>query len=158
MKALVVYYSRTGRTKQIAEELTKNLTADIEEIIDTQKRSGLLGYLRSGYQARKRKLTVIKPCSKDPSHYDIVLVGTPMWYFKMATPVRTYLHQQKNLLPTVAFFCTYGGTKLEPTFAAMEDLCGKKPVSTLGVSTMQLIRGTYSEALNRFINELTKKE
>lgn len=157
MKSLVVYYSRTGRTKKIAEELAKKLSADIEEIIDTQKRSGPLGYLRAGYQARKRKLTIIKPCSKQPSQYDIVLIGTPIWFYTMATPIRTYLHQQKNL-PRVAFFCTLGGTRMESTFTDMEALCGKKPVSTFGVIDKQVLRGTYSEAMNQFINDITKKK
>ena len=76
----------------------------------------------------------------------------------MATAIRTYLHQQKDSLPQVAFFCTYGGIGLERTFADMEELCGKKPVSTLGVSTMEIIRGTYSESMNRFLNEIAEEK
>ena len=48
MKTIVVYYSRTGNTRKVAEELADTLKCDIEQIIDTQKRSDVLGFLRSG--------------------------------------------------------------------------------------------------------------
>ncbi|HVP99941.1 MAG TPA: hypothetical protein VMT57_00315 [Candidatus Thermoplasmatota archaeon] len=158
MTVLVVYYSRTGRTKRIAEEIAKKLQADIEEIIDLQQRSGPLGFIHGGRQAKKKELTQIKACSKEPSQYHIVIIGTPIWYLTMATAIRTYLHQNKDHLLQVAFFCTYGGIGVEHTFTDLEDLCGKKPVSKLGVATMDIIRGTYSGSMDRFINELTKKE
>ncbi|MBE3088681.1 MAG: flavodoxin family protein, partial [Actinobacteria bacterium] len=42
---LVVYYSRTGTTRKVAEYITKQLGADMEEIIDMKKRSGIWGFL-----------------------------------------------------------------------------------------------------------------
>ncbi|MEJ2126263.1 MAG: flavodoxin family protein [Candidatus Bathyarchaeota archaeon] len=34
MKALVVYYSKTGNTKYVAEKIAENLGAEISEITD----------------------------------------------------------------------------------------------------------------------------
>jgi len=155
MNALVVYYSRTGRTRRIAEEIAKTLSCDMEEIIDTKKRPQPIEFIKAGRQAQKKELTEIKACSKEPSQYDIVIIGTPIWYFTMTTPIRTYLHQYKDSFPQVAFFCTSGGIGVERTFTDMEELCRKKPVSTLGISTMEIIRGTYSESMRRFITQLT---
>ena len=67
MKMLVVFYSRTGNTRKVAEELEKVLECDMEEIIDTKNRSGSLGYLRSGRDAMNRKLTVLQDVINDPS-------------------------------------------------------------------------------------------
>ena len=67
MKALVVYFSRTGGTKKVAEAISNILSCDIEEIVDTKDRTGLLGYIRSGRQAMKKKLTAIKNTEKEPS-------------------------------------------------------------------------------------------
>lgn len=47
MQTLVVYYSRTGNTRQIAREISDSLECDMEEIIATKKRSGMMGYLNA---------------------------------------------------------------------------------------------------------------
>ena len=66
MKALVVYYSRTGHTKKVGDELVKALPCDVEEIVDTANRSGPVGWLKSGRQAGA-ELTKLKPVKKDPA-------------------------------------------------------------------------------------------
>ena len=55
MKTLVVLYSRTGTTKKVGEEIAAALKADVEEIIDTKKRSGPIGYVQAGRDAMKKK-------------------------------------------------------------------------------------------------------
>ena len=44
MRSLVVYYSRTGVTKKVAEAISRKLGSDVEEIIDQRDRSGPKGY------------------------------------------------------------------------------------------------------------------
>ncbi len=51
MKTLVVYYSRTGNTKLIGDELAAVLGADVEELKDRDDRSGRMGYIRAGRDA-----------------------------------------------------------------------------------------------------------
>ena len=41
-KTLVLYYSRTGTTKKLATFIGDVLGADVEEIIDTKNRSGVM--------------------------------------------------------------------------------------------------------------------
>jgi flavodoxin len=54
MKALIVYYSRTGRTKKIAKEIQLGIKAEIEEIKDSKNRKGILGWLSAGRDAGAR--------------------------------------------------------------------------------------------------------
>ena len=51
MRVLVVYYSRTGNTRFVAEAVAQSLEADIEEIKDGKNRMGIFGFLRCGYEA-----------------------------------------------------------------------------------------------------------
>jgi flavodoxin len=44
-KVLVVFYSKTGHTREIAQDIAKHLDADLEEITDQKKRTGLLGFI-----------------------------------------------------------------------------------------------------------------
>ena len=60
MKVLVVYYSRTGNTRFVAEAVAQSLKADIEEIRDRKNRMGIFGFLRCGYEAIFKKLTDIE--------------------------------------------------------------------------------------------------
>jgi len=104
MRSLVVYNSRTGNTRKIAKELANALECDIEEIIDTKKRSGPLGYIRSGRDASSKKLTVLKDLINDPSQFDLLIIGTPLWAWHVSTPVRTNIHQNHTNFNKVAFF------------------------------------------------------
>lgn len=61
MKKLIVYYSRTGTTKKVAEILSVKLKADLTELVDMQDRSGLSGYIRSGYEAVIKKERPLNP-------------------------------------------------------------------------------------------------
>jgi len=59
MRSLVVYYSRRGNTRFVAEKISQEIGADIEEIIDKKKRKGLLGFILSGYDATRGRVTKI---------------------------------------------------------------------------------------------------
>lgn len=155
MKPLVVYYSRTGRTKQVANIISNLLNCDTEEIIDTKKRTGPLGYLSSGRQAIQKQLTTLQNTTKTPAHYDLIILGTPIWVNTTSTPMRTYIHQHKNHFKHVAFFCTYGGTGVKTTFDDMEELCGKKPINTLSLKVKEIKNEEHTEKIKKFVQELT---
>ncbi|HSB95361.1 MAG TPA: hypothetical protein VLC91_02875 [Spongiibacteraceae bacterium] len=103
-KYLVVYYSRTGSTRAIAVALAKALHCDIEAIVDTNKRSGIWGYLRCVLDTLEKRSATIAPPKKNISGYELVIVGTPVWAGSVAAPVRAYLKMQKGRLPLLAFF------------------------------------------------------
>jgi flavodoxin len=71
MNAIVVFYSRTGTTKQVAEELAQSFNCDSEELIDTKKRSGPLGFMAAGKDAKIKKLTTLADTKHDPSLYNL---------------------------------------------------------------------------------------
>ena len=65
-KVLVVYYSRTGATRRLAEALAKALQADIEPIIDRKNCSGIFGYLRSVAELVQKHGAAVEPMKTDP--------------------------------------------------------------------------------------------
>jgi flavodoxin len=86
MNAPVVFYSRDGATRKAAQAIAEALQCDIEEIIDTRKRHGFIGYMRSGFEAKFKKLTVLEETKKDPTTYDLIIVGTPIWASSVSSP------------------------------------------------------------------------
>lgn len=151
MRILVVFYSRTGTTRKVAEAIANQLGCEMEEIFDTKKREGFLGYLVSGWDAAREKLTVLKEIKKDPKEYDLVIIGTPVWFFNIATPIRTYIVQNKDRLKDVAFFVTYGGSGGKGVLEKMAQLSGKRPVALLSLREKEVLTGEFLPKIENFV-------
>lgn len=154
MKTLVVYYSRTGTTKKIGEEIAKKLEAKTEDIIDTVDRSGAMGYLYAGRDAMKRRLTKLKRPKLNPADFDLVVVGTPIWAWNMSAPVRTYLTAFKGKFEKVAFFCTMGGQGDQNAFKEMGEVAKIEPVATLSLTTKEVMKDNFTDRLEEFVKLL----
>ncbi|MHB8903861.1 MAG: flavodoxin family protein [Patescibacteria group bacterium] len=154
MKTLIVFYSRTGITKTVAQKIAEKLGADLEELIDLQDRSGVLGYLKSGRDAVNRKLSEIKPLEKNPTEYDLVIIGTPNWAGNMACAPRNYLTQTKGKIKNIAFFGTQGGTALNKPVINMAELSGLKSIADLVLTSKEVVKDNYQDKLEEFIKKL----
>jgi hypothetical protein len=60
-KALVVFYSRSGTTRRVAQALSEVLQCDLEEITEPTPRTGFLGYIRSLLEAMRKRPSTITP-------------------------------------------------------------------------------------------------
>ena len=109
MKTLVVYYSRTGKTKFVAEKVAAELKADIEKVIDLKNRNGRFGFLKAGYDATRGNETKIGATQKLLGEYDLIVIGTPVWNSRPASAIRTYLKRNDFAGKKVAVFCTNEG-------------------------------------------------
>ena len=109
MKTLVVYYSRTGKTKFVAEKVASELKAKLEEVVDLKNRSGRFGFLKAGYDATRGNVTRIRETKKSPSDFDLIIIGTPVWNSRPASAIRTYLKRNDFAGKNVAIFCTNEG-------------------------------------------------
>jgi flavodoxin len=107
MKCLVVYYTRTGKTKFVAESIAAQLGADIEEVVDLKKRDGPLGWINGGKDATRKSLTEIAPTQKAPTDYDLVVLGTPIWAWAPTPAFRTYISKNSLAGKKVALFYTF---------------------------------------------------
>jgi len=154
MKTLVVYYSRTGRTEKVGQEIAKLLSADSEKIIDLKNREGAAGWLAAGKDGMQKNLTNISKIKKKPFLYDLVIVGTPIWV-SVTPAVRTYLRNNKDKFKKLAFYSTKGGSK-NNAFAEMEKESGKKPLSIIEITEKEVNDNSYKEKLREFINSLKK--
>jgi flavodoxin len=151
---LVVYYSWTGHTRQIAEAVAGEPGADLEEIREVNPRAGWIAYLRSAWEVLRGKAVPIAPVEKSLASYDLVVLGTPVWVGRMASPVRAYIDQQWPRLNRIALFCTQGGTDGEKTLAQIAGLSGKRPLATLVVSEAELKSGMWRRKVAAFVKRL----
>ena len=146
MKILVIFYSRSGKTKKIAEAISEILKCDNEEIFDIKNREGIVGFLSAGTDANLRRLTAIKEIKNNPSLYDLVIIGTP-----------TYLSLCKEEFKKVAFFCTRLGSDAEKVFADMKNLSQKIPIALLALTSREVARDQYMQKVKEFIKNLKEE-
>lgn len=89
MAALVVFYSKSGNTKALAQAYAQRLNADIFEIEERKPRIGN-GYVKNGFQASFQYASKVKALP-DVSAYETIYVGTPIWASKCAPAINRFL-------------------------------------------------------------------
>lgn len=129
-KILVVYYSHSGNTKQVANKIHKKAGGDIFEIKTSHKYTS--AYKEHTEQAKKEIAEGFKPelTTKvdNIKKYDVIFIGTPIWWGTMAPPVLTFLSEYDLSGKTVVPFCTHGGGGQARTFADIAKLAPKSKI------------------------------
>ncbi|MGZ3712351.1 MAG: flavodoxin family protein [Bdellovibrionota bacterium] len=152
-KSLVVYYSRSGHAKDLAQRMASALGADLEEISTPVNYQGRLGYARALWHSLFLHKPRIKGASKRLFDYDRIVIGGPVWGGEVAAPVRAFLTKNKNDLMNVAFFITQGGTSgRERMFRKMQNACGSVPIATLALTDQELKENTFQKKLSSFVS------
>lgn len=154
MKTLIVYFSRTGMTRKVAEELKIKLNADIEEITDPTDRRGMLGYLKCGKEAMQKISAPINPIKSDFNGYDLVIVGTPIWGWNICSPIRGLMVKYGQTMKKIAVFCTQGGSGAEIAVKTIEELSGKKTIAYVAINNKEMNTDAFSLKLAKFVESL----
>ncbi len=111
MKTLVVYYSQSGNTEAIAKRVAEATGADIELIETTKPYTGDYQKIVADAQDEVERdyQRPIKPLKHNVADYQRIIVGTPTWWYKMASPVLTFLSTTDFKGKTVVPFMTNAG-------------------------------------------------
>ncbi len=144
-KVLVVYFSRTGTTRAVAEAIARATGADLEELREPRSRLGLWGWLRSGYEGTYRRAAVPLPLVHQPRNYDLVFVGSPTWNHALSSPVRGFLESYGKALTRVALFATCAGQGADAVLRDMAALLGGAPLAQLAMIESDVRRGPAVE-------------
>ena len=125
-KVLVLYYSLTSNTKNVATEIAKRLDADIEEIALVEPYDTAFQATIDRCKADREKgiLPEIKPLKANVADYDWVFIGYPIWFGTYAPPIASLLEKVDLSEKWVVPFCTFGSGGLE---SSAKDLAEKQP-------------------------------
>ncbi len=125
-KMLVLYYSQTGNTKAVAEEIANKLGADIEEITmeDPYDPDFQATIDRCLKEREQDILPTIHPVKADLANYDVIFLGYPVWFSTYAPPVITFLNGADLSGKKIVPFCTFGSGGLE---SSVKDLVTAEP-------------------------------
>lgn len=90
MKYKVIYFTRTGNSRRVAEKIANKLSLEAIEITDNMNWKGIFGFVKGGYYASKNKDVEIK-IPKNLDDAEELIVVTPLWAGKVAPVINTFL-------------------------------------------------------------------
>jgi len=125
-KMLVVFYSQTSNTKQVADVMATQLGADLAEIVPVEPYEGdfYATIERGKKELDEKAYPEIKPLAFDVANYDLIFLGYPIWFGTYAPPVFSFLNQVDLSGKKIVPFCTFGSGGLE---SSLKDLAAAEP-------------------------------
>lgn len=123
-KILIAYFSWSGNTQGIAEEIRKQTGADIFEIEPEKPYSESYNtVLREAQRDQHRHARPqLKKHVKNFEQYDIIMLGYPNWWASIPMPIASFLEEYdfsgKKIMP----FCSHGGGRFGQTLTAIAKL------------------------------------
>lgn len=127
---LVVYCSRSGNTRLVAQQIGTALDGDILEVEPAvpyeEEYNAMLSRAQEELAAIDQgHYPAITTQSPDFDGYEAVLVGYPIWYGSMTTPLQSFLHQYAPMLAgkRIALFATSGSSGVATSVEEAKFLC-----------------------------------
>lgn len=160
MNKLVVYFSYTNHTKMIAEKIKESLDCDILEIKTVVPYSNDYQMVVDDEHNSEASnhLPEIENINIDLNKYDEIIIGTPVWWYRPAPAIRTFLTQNDLSAKTIIPFATNAGW-LGRTFAEIKKLCPNSNVKgemniAFGMDYNDTKPVTKEEEINNWISNL----
>ncbi len=104
---LVVYYSRSGNTEAMAREIARKFEADIVRIESEKYTLDYEGWRHANRDADEKALAKIEPETVDMDKYRLVFLGAPIWWFRPAPPLWTFMDKNDFSGKNVVLFNTF---------------------------------------------------
>ena len=111
MKSIIIYYSYGGNTRTIAEAIHEQkgydmveikpvipYTNDYQKLVDEEEN-----------KMHQEEMVEIEPININLSDCDTIILGTPVWWYTMTPPVRSFLKNNDLTDKTIIPFATNGG-------------------------------------------------
>jgi len=129
-KILVAYYSHSGNTKVVAEQIQNATEADIFEIVPVVAYP--TDYQTVVDQAKeeinKNYHPALKSKIENIDQYDVIFVGSPNWWSTVAPPVATFLAENDLSGKTIVPFITHEGSRMGRSEDDIKKLCPNSTV------------------------------
>jgi flavodoxin len=159
-KVLIAYYSQSGNTRAVAEQIQSKFGGDLYEIAlatpypaDEAETIEIVGRQRE--EGVLPELSGVVPNMAD---YDVVFIGTPIWFGTASLPVFAFVeaHSAEFTGKTVVPFYTCGrgdmGTYVKDISLLLE---GATLLEAFGNSRPEREAGTHVEKVAAHLEQLT---
>ncbi|MCD7909260.1 MAG: flavodoxin [Clostridium sp.] len=123
--SLIVYFSRTGNTRQLAHTIHSLVGADIVELVPAIEYSADYQETvdRHIHERNSGAFPELRTQIPNLEKYDTIYIGFPNWGNTMPRILFTFLQQHDFSRKTIAPFCTHGGGGLGRSLDDLRAAC-----------------------------------
>jgi len=155
-RKLVAYFSASGVTAKVAENLSDALGADLFEIVPKVR------YTKADLdwrdKASRSTIEMNDPLSRPEiealrdniADYDTIYVGFPIWWYVAPTIINTFLESYDLAGKTIIPFATSGGSGMGKTNEKLAPSCPAAMLKTGKVFSMNASRQELADWANQF--------
>lgn len=158
MKKLVVYYSYSGNTENVAYKISKRLNCDIlcltpVTAFTTDYHKLVEEYENNSIDGKEVKINDIQ---LDLTCYDKIIIGTPVWWYTICPVITTFLKEYDLSDKKIYPFATNAGW-LGHTFEDFKKLCKNSIVEEgMNIVFNENDMITSEEKLNNYIDSINE--
>ena len=127
-KILVAYFSATGTTEGVAEQIAEGLSCDLYEITPQDPYTDAdLNYSDTNSRTTsvmndENARPAISGAVSDMAQYDVVFLGYPIWWGEAPRIISTFLESYDFTDKTIVPFCTSGSSGISSSVSALKPL------------------------------------
>ncbi len=154
---IVVFFSRSGRTRAVAEGIARELGAFLEEIRLKKVKNRIPTFAEIRSMQRKGELPGVHADFPAIGKFEEIILGGPVWGFDIAPPILSFVENINWSGKKVHLFVTEAGLGGGRTLAHLERILKKKgarigkkrafPTLLKGLKTLQRIGRNWARAL-----------
>ena len=139
MNYKVVYFTRTGTSKRVAEKIANKLSCEVVQITDNMNWKGILGFIKGGYYATRKKDVDIK-IHGNLAGTDELIVVTPLWAGGVVPAIKTFF--KTTTLDRIHLVVTSGNSIM------------KNPLGFKSVSDIMKSKKNEDDIINELVSSL----
>lgn len=151
---LVVCYSYTGTGRRLAQLLCSHHGWPLGEVVEEHPRAGAAGTLRCVLDSLLRRRPAVRYQGPDPADFRTVVLVSPIWMYRLAGPMRSFVAARRAALRHVALILTMGFGGASNAVAEVSHALGRAPVLVGSFTSREVETGTGTSRLLAFGDEL----
>jgi len=151
---LVVCYSHTGTTRRLAQLLCSHHGWPLGEVLDEHPRAGAGGTWRCFLDSMLRRHPEVRYLGPDPEDFHTVVLMSPIWVYRLAGPMRSFIASRRDALRRVAVISTMGSAGASNALAEIAQVLGRAPILADAFATREIEDGSGTARLIAFGDRL----
>lgn len=129
-KILVAYFSWSGNTRKVANQIHEKIGGDIFEIKTVEQYP--TDHQSASQVAKKELDENVRPKLinevNNMADYDVIMIGYPIWWYTAPMAIDTFLESYDLSGKIIIPFCTSGGSGIEESIITIRKIAGKSKV------------------------------